>query len=172
MLNTPKNYAYIDGNNLHLSIINLGWKLDYRRLRSYLIEKYRVEIAYYFIGYIKENESLYLNLKRHGYKLIYKEVSRDDRDNIKGNVDAELVLQTIIDIEIYNKAIIVSGDGDFACLIKHLVTRDKLARVLAPSRTKCSRLLRKAAGSKIDFLDDLEEKLRYKNEEKPFKDGL
>lgn len=32
---------------------------------------------------------------------------------VKGNVDAELVLHTMIQYPNYDKAIIVSGDGDF-----------------------------------------------------------
>ena len=32
---------------------------------------------------------------------------------VKGNVDAELVLHTMIEYKHFDKAIIVSGDGDF-----------------------------------------------------------
>lgn len=34
------NYAFIDGQNLNLSIQEMGWKLDFRRFRVYLTEKY------------------------------------------------------------------------------------------------------------------------------------
>ena len=38
--------------------------------------------------------------------------------NRKGNVDAELVLSAAaIEFINYDKAVIVSGDGDFACLV-------------------------------------------------------
>jgi uncharacterized LabA/DUF88 family protein len=36
---------------------------------------------------------------------------------VKGNVDAELVLHTMIEYDNYSKAIIISGDGDFFCLV-------------------------------------------------------
>jgi len=36
---------------------------------------------------------------------------------VKGNCDAELILQAMIDIDKYEKAVLVSSDGDFACLI-------------------------------------------------------
>lgn len=56
------NYAFIDSQNLNLGIQSLGWKLDYRRFRVYLKEKYKVSIAYMFIGYIPANQDLYSSL--------------------------------------------------------------------------------------------------------------
>ena len=78
---------------------------------------------------------------------------------IKGNVDAELVLQAMIDMNQYDKAIIVSGDGDFACLIKYLYSKDKLEVVVVPNRKRYSSLIRKTAKEKIVSLDDLKHKL-------------
>jgi len=60
---------------------------------------------------------------------------------VKGNVDAELVLHTMIQYPEYDSAIIVSGDGDFHCLIEYLEQHHKLCRVLVPNR-KYSSLLR------------------------------
>jgi uncharacterized LabA/DUF88 family protein len=172
MGNGLNNFAFIDGNNLNLSTINRGWRVDYRKFRTYLKDKYAVKTAFYFIGFIEGNLVLYSLLEKYGYRLIYKEVSRDADDNIKGNVDAELVLQAMIEFMNYDKAIIVTSDGDFACLVKYLMGQNKLLRVLAPARANCSRLLRKTAGVKIDFLDDLKDKLHYNNKEKPLKDVL
>jgi len=156
------NYAFIDGNNLYLSTKVLGWKLDNRRFRIYLSDKYNISLAYYFIGYIEDNEDLYNNLRKGGFELIFKEVGHDDENNIKGNIDAELVLQAMIDFDKYDQSVIVTSDGDFACLVKYLVQRGKLNAVLAASKFGCSRLLSKAAGTKIDFLDNLRNKLEYK----------
>jgi uncharacterized LabA/DUF88 family protein len=172
MGNGSTNFAFIDGNNLNLSTMNRGWRVDYHKFRIYLKDKYIVKTAYYFIGYIKENEGLYSLLEKYGYHLIFKEVSRDADDNIKGNVDAELVLQAMIEFINYDKALIVTSDGDFACLVKYLMAQNKLLRVLAPARANCSRLLRKAAGAKLDFLDELKDKLKHNNKEKPPKDEL
>ena len=80
---------------------------------------------------------------------------------MKGNCDAELVLQVMIDINSYNQALIITGDGDFYCLVKHLDINNKLLKVLALSTHNCSSLLRKVAGSKISFVSDLRKKLEY-----------
>ena len=156
------NYAFIDGNNLHLSVINIGWKLDYRKFRNYLADKYDVVNAYYFIGEVPEMEGLYANLRRYGFELIFKPPIKDKDGNYKGNVDAELVLQAMIDLEKYDGAVIVTSDGDFSCLVKYLNGVGKLKRLLAASRYGCSKYLRQAAGSKVDYMDDLRNKLEYK----------
>jgi len=156
------NYAFIDGQNLNLGIRNLGWKLDYSRFRTYLADKYSVSIAYYFIGYVAGNQSLYSELQKAGYVLIFKPTIPDNDGNIKGNIDADLVLQAMIDFINYDKAIIVTSDGDFYSLVKHLYINNKLHFVMSPYVKTCSVLLKKEAKEKIIFMDNLQKKLEYK----------
>ncbi len=167
MYRHQNNYAYIDGYNMHLSSINLGWQIDYQKLRTYLSDKYGIVMAYYFIGYRYDYENLYSSLTKKGYTLIFKEVSKKDNSGVKGNVDAELVLQAMLDILDYDQAVIVTSNGDFACLVKYLLDQGKLKRLLAPCGSNCSSLLTRAAGPYIDFLDDLRHKLEYKKERNP-----
>lgn len=171
MKKSIRNYAFIDGQNVNLGIQELGWKLDFKRFRIYLGEKYGVKTAYYFIGYIEENKKLYTALKKAGYKLIFKEVLTYPDGETKGNCDAELVLQAMIDYKKYEKAVIVSGDGDFACLARYLNTQGKLERVLAPNIRKYSALLKKAAEKHLDFMNDLKERLEYKRKRLKMKYG-
>lgn len=162
-----KNYAFIDSQNLNLSIRNQGWKLDFKRFRVYLKEKYNVNVAYLFIGYLPENQSLYNSLQKYGYVLIFKPTLKYKDGTVKGNCDAELVLQTMIDYLNYGKAIIVSGDGDFHCLVRYLREQEKLEKVLIPNKNGYSALLKKAAADKLVFLSDLRQKLEYKNKKHP-----
>lgn len=81
---------------------------------------------------------------------------------VKGNVDAELVLHAMIQYPNYDTAVIVTGDGDFACLVEYLYDRDKLEVVLSPSTQKSSILLKKQARERIDFLENLRGKLEHK----------
>ncbi|MDD3293014.1 MAG: NYN domain-containing protein [Candidatus Pacebacteria bacterium] len=168
MINKEKNFAFIDSQNLHLGIERLGWKLDYKKFRIYLKEKYGVQKAYMFIGYLPENQNLYKVLQEIGYILIFKSVMKDGEGKAKGNVDANLVLQVMIDIDVYDKAIIITSDGDFYCLVDYLFLNKKLKMVISPNKEKCSILLRKAAKSKIVFLDNLTSKLKY--QKTPLKD--
>lgn len=156
------NYAFIDGQNLNMGTQYRHWKLDFKKFRIYLREKFSVNIAYYFIGYVDGNSDLYRSLQQYGYILVFKPTFRHDDGTVKGNCDAELVLQAMIDLDNYEQAIIVSGDGDFYCLVNHLKKTGKLGTVIAPNREKCSRLLNKAAGSQIVYMDDLRRKLEYR----------
>lgn len=170
MKQKEKNYAFIDGQNLYLALRELGWKLDYRRFRVYLKEKYGIVKAYMFMGFLPQNQELYNFLQTAGFVLIFKPILENTEHRVKGNADAELVLQAMIDFERYEKALIVTGDGDFYCLVKHLDLNDKLLRVLAPSPNNCSSLLSKIAAKKIAFVSDLKRKLEYKRKE-PREDG-
>lgn len=170
MKKKSNNYAFIDGQNLYLAIQGLGWKLDYKKFRIYLREKYDIDKAYMFMGFVPDNQELYNFLQTVGFVIIFKPVLENDKGVVKGNCDAELVLQAMIDINGYNQALIITGDGDFYCLVKHLDINNKLLKVLAPSTHNCSSLLTKVAGNKISFVSDLRKKLEYIKKE-PHKDG-
>lgn len=157
-----ENYAFIDSQNLNLGIKSLSWKLDYKKFRIYLKDKYQVEKAYLFIGYIQANQDLYSYLQSVGYILVFKPTLPDKDGNIKGNIDADLVLQAMIDYNNYDKAVIVTSDGDFYSLVKYLYTKRKLERVISPYIRTCSTLLKKTAKEKIVFMQNLRKKLGYK----------
>jgi len=156
------NYAFIDSQNLNLGIQKLGWKLDYRRFRVYLAEKYSVKKAYIFIGFVALNQSLYDRLQEAGFILKFKPTIPDADGKIKGNIDADLVLQTMIELNNFDKAVIVSSDGDFYSLVQYLYGNNKLKIVLSPSKEYCSSLLKQTAKEKIWFMDNLKDKLEYK----------
>ncbi|MDA1316920.1 MAG: NYN domain-containing protein [bacterium] len=141
----PIIYTFIDSQNLNLGVRSMGWKLDFKKFRLYLKNKYHVQKAFLFIGHVVGNEALYEKLKTYGYLLVFKptlEIYKNNKEKIKGNVDAELVLHTMIEKEHFNKAIIVSGDGDFHCLIEYLLYKKKLEKVMVPTK-HYSGLLRK-----------------------------
>lgn len=170
-------YAFIDSQNLNLSVQNdimnsasggeliyKGWKLDFKRFLVYLKDKYKVVKAFLFIGFVAGNESLYKALQEYGYILIFKptlDFAKGKERVIKGNVDAELVLHTMIEIPNYSKAIIISGDGDYYCLIEYLEKQNRLLHVFIPNKYSYSSLLRKYSKYLI-YVSDLREKLEYR----------
>lgn len=156
------NYAFIDSQNLNLGIQKLGWKLDYRKFRVYLAEKYSVKKAYIFIGFVALNQALYDRLQEAGFILKFKPTIPDADGRIKGNVDADVVLRAILEKDDYDKSVIVSSDGDFYSLVQYLYEKGKLKVVLSPDMKNCSRLLRQTAKEKIWFMNNLRDKLEYK----------
>ncbi len=156
-------YAFIDSQNLNLGVKSQGWHLDFAKFRRYLTDKYSVSKAFLFIGMVPGNESLYKSLNLAGYTCIFKptlERKEGKATVIKGNVDAELVLHSMVEYDHYSKAIIVSGDGDFFCLIEYLEKQGKLLKILAPTRHYSS-LLRKY-NNFIVRIDLLKKALEYK----------
>jgi len=137
-------YAFIDSQNLNLGVRSQGWKLDFAKFRIFLKDKYKVKSAFLFIGFIPKHKKLYSFLEKSNYKLVYKPVVEPNKKTnpVKGNVDAELVLHTMNEFPNYDKAIIVSGDGDFYCLAEFLEKKNKLEKIIVPNRHYSS-LLRK-----------------------------
>lgn len=165
------NYAFIDSQNLNLSIRALGWKLDFRRFFVYLREKYGVTKAFIFIGYVEGNNDLYTSLQKAGFICIFKPTLEYKDGTTKGNCDAELVLQTMIEYPNYGRAVIVTGDGDFYCIVKYLIENEKLEALIIPNKFKFSALLRfKICRPFLRFMNALQEKLEYKKK-RPHKDG-
>jgi uncharacterized LabA/DUF88 family protein len=167
------NYAFIDSQNLNLGIQRAGWKLDWKKFRVFLKEKYNVEKAYMFIGYLPENEDLYTQMHDAGYLVALKptlemfampekegEIPDKEKPPTKGNVDAELVMYVMKELPNYHKAIIVSGDGDFYSLIEYLQERKKLLNVMVPN-WRYSTLLKPFEKS-IIRLDTLRGELSYR----------
>jgi len=133
-------------------------QLDFGRFRIYLKDQYGVDKAYLFIGYVPTNESLYISLQNSGYILVFKPTLILPSGKPKGNVDAELVMHAMIEYPNYEKAVIVTGDGDYYCLVDYLRKNEKLLRLIVPNRYKYSSLLRKFA-PQISFMNDLKGKL-------------
>jgi len=165
------NYAFIDGNNLHLTFVGLGVQLKYDKLLSYLKKRHNVTTAYYFIGHISQNQHIYDTLTSYGYTLKFRDVTKKggkpvicpvcgksfeiDKGKTKCDCDADLVLQVMDEVKNFDKAIIITSDGDFDNLVKKLIILDKLDMVLAPGKKGCSHLLSSATRGRIAFLDEL-----------------
>lgn len=154
------NYAFIDSQNLNLSIREQGWVLDFKKFRLYLTRKYSVTRAFIFIGYVGENQALYTSLQKDGYILVIKPTLILPDGKAKGNVDAELVLHTMIEYPNYDKALIVTGDGDFYCLVEYLLKTGKLLKLMIPNKVKYSSLFRKMMLN-IVFMNNLRKLMEH-----------
>lgn len=182
-------YAFIDSQNLNVSVQKFGWKIDWQKFRKWLADKYGVTKAYMFIGYIPENESLYEQMHEAGYAVVLKptfDMTRprpelaseesvepgketssgyarpekpEEKKPVKGNIDAELVLWAMKEMSNYDKAIIVSGDGDFYCLVEYLEEKKRLLRLLTPTSHYSS--LYNRYDEYVERLDTFKRELRY-----------
>ena len=118
---------------------------------------------------MRGNESLYTSLQSQGFVCIFKPTLEFLDGSVKGNVDAELVLWSMIKYKEYDKALIVTGDGDFFCLAEYLLENKKLLKVLIPNQLQYSGLLKRLStpcNNILDFVSQLRAKLEYKPNEK------
>ena len=175
--NPRGNFAFIDNQNLNLGVQKMGWKMNWRRFREFLGEKYGVERAFMFIGYMPNFEDLYQQMHDHGFLVVLKptlemfnapvegapEKAAPKKDEVKppmkGNVDAELVLYAVKEMPNYDKAIIVSGDGDFYSLVEYLEQQGKLLNLMTPNWQYSSLL--KPYDKYIDRIDQHRRELEY-----------
>ena len=143
-----------------LSIREQGWTLHFRKFRQYLRGKYGITKAFLFVGYVYENQALYTALQKDGYILVFKPTLKLPSGKVKGNVDAELVLHAMIEYENYDKALIVTGDGDLYCLVDYLRKKDRLLKLMVPDKESFSSLFRRLMPH-IIFMNNLRKRLEY-----------
>ena len=156
------NQAFVDGQNLTFSTRNADkpWKVDLRRFRVYLKERYHVEKAYYFIGYyIIEHADIYEEIQEAGFILVFRKHNEKMESVKKGNVDTDIVfkvMRKLVDREKFDKVVLVSGDGDYFRMVDYLVKKDRFAKLLAPNGHKMSSLYKLLNRRFYDFLDTKE----------------
>lgn len=156
-MNSSENIAFIDGQNLHLGIKQSGWAIDHEKFRVYLKEKYRITEAYYFLGFVSEDQQdLYDKLQKAGFILSFREHSAALRGQKKGNVDCDIVfsiMKKLVDNESFGKVFIVSGDGDYKKLVDFLIKKERFAKMLFPNREFASSLYKSLGGEFFDYLE-------------------
>lgn len=158
------NYAFIDAQNIHRGTRAAGWLLNWAQLREYLRTEQRVTKAFLFIGFLEGQEPLYASLKMAGYELIFKPTVKHTvagKTVIKGNVDTDLVLKTMLEWNQFDQAILLSGDGDFLSLLTHLSQAGKLKSLVVSDARSASKLLAPFRGSTVS-LDSLRSRLSAK----------
>jgi len=167
--NTENNLAFIDGQNLHLGTIENNWKIDHFKFRIYLRDKYHVSEAYYFLGYIKEEEQeLYSNLQKAGFIVVFKKHGLNLVTEKKGNVDTDIVFETmknLIDNKNFNKIVLVSGDGDYKKLVDYLIGKNRFLKILFPIKKFASSLYKNLTIKYYDNLEnvDVKKKIEYRH---------
>ena len=159
---SKNNFAFIDIQNIHMWISQMGWSIDWWKFRKYLREKYNITKAFLFVGYRPDLAEFYASMQSHGYILIFKDIVELKSGKIKWNVDVDLTLWAVKEMKNYDEALIMSADGDFASLEKYLLSENKLLGIMFPTIRKCSQLLPKLAKWKIIEIAPLRNKIEYR----------
>src|SRR3989344_1523163 len=154
-----KNIAFVDGQNLHMGTLTAGkpWRINLARFRVYLEQKYHVENAYYFLGFVQEeHQELYDEMQKAGFILQFREHSSAMLGKKKGNVDTDIVfaiMKKLYRKEAFDKIVLVSGDGDYKLLVDFLIAEKRFEKILFPDFKRASSLYKKITRKYFDGLD-------------------
>ena len=155
------NLAFIDGQNLYMGTAKREsdpWQIDLARFRVYLAEKYGVIKAYYFLGFVQEqNQELYEEIQNAGFVLIFREHNPAMIGKKKGNVDSDIIFQIMKKMyrkEDFGKIVLVSGDGDYKMLVDFLIEEKRFEKMLFPNRGFASSLYKKLGSECFDYLEN------------------
>jgi uncharacterized LabA/DUF88 family protein len=184
---TENNLVFIDGQNLHFGTTKCskcakklnkeihdikledcscgdGWLVDLAKFRVYLKENYSVTEAYYFLGYLHdENDELYKNIQKAGFIVAFKEHNKLAKSKKKGNVDTDIVfeiMKNLVDNQNFNKIVLVSGDGDYKKLVQYLLSKDKFKKILFPNKKYASSLYKEMGSEFFDYLENLKDYIK------------
>lgn len=165
------NIAYVDGQNLYMATARGRdpWRIDMRRFRVYLRDKYGVDEAYYFIGAHDDGRApLYEALQAAGFILVFRRHGIGLKSDKKGNIDVDLTFYAMRDLRDrcgeYGGAVIVSGDGDYFRMVEYLIAQGKFCAMLHPCRRYASSLYKQVGDRYRKFLDspDVKAKIRQR----------
>jgi uncharacterized LabA/DUF88 family protein len=160
--------AYIDASNLKFGVAQSGWELDYKKFRSWLRDKFGISACLIFIGLKPELAHVYNRLQKHGYVVMFRPTITNKDGVTKGNVDGELILQITRDFfeQKLDNVVLVSGDGDYHCIVEFLKEKKVPITIVSPNRAYLSFLLRKTNVPLI-MLDDFKSKLGSETKKPP-----
>ncbi|MFC1788095.1 NYN domain-containing protein [Patescibacteria group bacterium] len=173
--NHENNLAFIDGQNLYLSLQSCDppWKCDFFRFRKYLQKKYRVKKAYYFLGFVNESfQDLYGQIQEAGFILVFKQHHAAMLGEKKGNVDTDIVFHVMKKLyrqEDFDKIVLISGDGDYKTLVDFLLEEKRLKKILFPNKVRASSLYKRLPTLFHDDLsaEDVKKKIKLNKKGSP-----
>lgn len=163
-----KTYAFIDASNIIYGARAEGWFIDQEKLLEYLKGKFSASKILFYYGKDSKNkrqENFLRKLRQFGFTLRIKEIKRFGKKT-KANCDVDLTMDMLLMIKEYKRAVVLTGDGDFAPLLNYLVTKGRrLIIISSPKRT--AREIKRIAGNEhIDF-GSLRYFLEYKKRGRP-----
>ena len=158
-------YAGVELNGFPYSIID-SKPIDLYKLLSFHNKKLSTKlseakllISQKHIQRIK----FYRKLEKFGYMMKLKPTKiywENEKPIKKANCDVDMTFDLMRYMEQYSQAVILSGDGDFAVVIKYLMSKGRKIHILARSERTAKEIKQLAAERFMDF-NYLRERLKY-----------
>lgn len=170
-----KVYVFIDASNIYYSQRELGWRIDFRKLKEYLGTNVELSKMYYYTAYDTEypRQRKFLDfLEIIGYVIRKKKVKFIKDSDFeeggfhKGNLDVELTIDAVHNRDDFQSLVLFSGDSDFEALLKYMRNYRKNCVVVSTQEHISLELLKQSKFIDLKKLRD-EIELKPKNKESP-----
>ncbi len=125
---------FVDGANMFYAQRKNGWHLDYRKVYDFFNQQFHLYNAFYYTsvtqppdpgveGFLRALTSMGYTVRRK----TVKEIQDQETGTVvrKANLDIEIVIDMFTTAELYDTAILVSGDGDFERAVELLRSKGK-----------------------------------------------
>ena len=154
---------FVDGANMFYGQREAHYFIDYKRVREYFSLGNTLFKAFFYVGAtappaVSDKKFLDFLIYQGGYtvrtkpvKTIFDEATGEEKQ--KCNLDIEMAVEMFKEIEHYDTAVLMSGDGDFESVLELLRGRGKISEVVA-SRKMLARELANSA-HRIHFLEEV-----------------
>ncbi len=168
----PVTYAFVDAANVIYRNSDVHpWKIDLRKLHKYLKERFGVERVLYYGGIDNRNQTqvrIYKKMEEWGYELRLNPVKHfvNERGEwyTKADVDSRMTFEMMRFLPDYDRAIVLTGDGDFYWVLEFLLQTKEQVRLIA-SPKKTAKELKKLFGYRFSSLDDTRKWLAFEQSE-------
>lgn len=164
---SEKLAIFIDGANLYGMAKGLAFDIDYRKLLDLFAKKSQLVRAFYYTA-LPADDSEFAAIRPlvdwlsfNGFAVVTKPV-REFTDHqghrrTKGNnIGMELAVDAMDLAGCVDHLVIISGDGDFRCLVQSLQRRGKRVTIVSTIKTTppmCAEELRRQADNFVDLAD-------------------
>ena len=130
---------FIDGANVYAAAKRLGWNFDHRKILEHFAGLGRLYNAFYYTAVpypVDDKQKRFIDaLTYMGYTVRTKPLREltDDAGEThrRANLDIELVTDLLSTVDLYDTAVLLTGDGDFERPVE--VLRSKGRRVMIAS---------------------------------------
>ncbi len=125
---------FIDGANMFYAQRKMGWHIDYRKVYEFYASQAQVYNAFYYTsvtnppdpgmeGFLRALTGMGYTVRRKVVKeILDQETGQTVR---KANLDIEIVIDMLTTADLFDRAILISGDGDFERAVEFLRGRGK-----------------------------------------------
>lgn len=156
---------FIDGSNLYAAAKNLGFDIDYRKLKHFFETGSWLVRAYYYTAIVEDQEYSPVRpladwLDYNGFTLVSKSakefVDASGRRRVRGSMDVEITVDALALADHIDHMILMSGDGDFRRLIEAMQAKGVRVTVVSTIRTSppmAADDVRRQADEFLDLLD-------------------